>query len=137
MLEPEWLSIGDIEVLCKRIQIGSPAHQIILVANKQGTLESALDAPRNMFTYGEDDLTVLAARYAYGIAKGHVLIDGNKRLAFHAMVAFLRINDLVLIEPYPEFYAGQIEALVRDDIDTVDLARELARCVELAPEDAV
>ena len=31
-------------------------------------------------------------RYAFGLAKNHAFVDGNKRVAFLAMVVFLRKN---------------------------------------------
>ena len=37
-------------------------------------------------------MTSLAAAYAFGPARNHTFIDGNKRIAFVAMTAFLRLN---------------------------------------------
>ncbi len=60
-------------------------------------LESALARPRHLLAYGEPDAAALAAAYAYGIARNHPFIDGNKRTAFVAMTLFLECNghDLV------------------------------------------
>lgn len=56
-------------------------------------LESALARPQNMLAYDEDsDLARLAAAYAFGLAKNHPFVDGNKRIAFTAAVVFLRSN---------------------------------------------
>ena len=41
-----------------------------------------------------DDLAALAAAYAFGLARNHPFIDGNKRVAFVAMVLFLRRNGI-------------------------------------------
>ena len=49
-----------------------------------GLLESALGRPLNKFTYGETDLAVLAASYAFGIARNPPFVDGNKRTAVSA-----------------------------------------------------
>lgn len=57
-----------------------------------GLLESALDRPRNKFVYGETDLSALAAAYAFGIARNHPFIDGNKRAAFAALIVFLGLD---------------------------------------------
>jgi death-on-curing protein len=38
------------------------------------------------------DLTRLAASYAFGLAKNHAFVDGNKRIALIAAGTFLRIN---------------------------------------------
>lgn len=57
----------------------------------RGLLESAVGAPRNALPYVQS-LAELAGIYAYGIAKNHAFIDGNKRAAFYTMVAFLDGN---------------------------------------------
>lgn len=48
----------------------------------------------NLFAYGEPSLEDLAAAYAFGIAKAHAFVDGNKRTAFVTAVTFLRLNNL-------------------------------------------
>lgn len=56
-------------------------------------LDSALARPQNKHAYAaEFDLAGLAAAYAYGIARNHPFIDGNKRTAYLAMEVFLIIN---------------------------------------------
>lgn len=56
-------------------------------------LDSALARPQNKHAYAaEFDLAGLAAAYAYGIARNHPFIDGNKRAAYLAMEVFLIIN---------------------------------------------
>ena len=56
-------------------------------------LESALARPRQRWAYEEDaDLFDLAAAYAYGMAKNHPFVDGNKRTAFGVMAVFLALN---------------------------------------------
>lgn len=57
-----------------------------------GLLESALARPQNLATYGKPDLFDCAAAYAYGIAKNHPFIDGNKRAAFMGCGLFLLLN---------------------------------------------
>jgi death-on-curing protein len=63
----------------------------------QGLLESALARPVNLHAYGESDPFVLASAYAFGIARNHPSVDGNKRTAFLAAYLFLGINGLKLI----------------------------------------
>jgi death-on-curing protein len=60
----------------------------------EGLLDSALQRPQNKIEYEKPDLPSLAAAYAYGIAKNHPFIDGNKRTAFVASFTFLFINGL-------------------------------------------
>ena len=58
-----------------------------------GLLQSALARPMNAFYYNQVvSLSKLAACYAYGIAKNHAFIDGNKRTAYVVMRAFLLAN---------------------------------------------
>lgn len=59
----------------------------------QGLLESAVMAPQSGY-YGS--LVELAAVYLHGLAKNHPFIDGNKRVAFAASVAFLRIHGVAV-----------------------------------------
>ena len=59
----------------------------------EGLLESALARPQQKWHYGgKPDLPALAAAYAFGLAQNHPYIDGNKRVAFLAMVTFLGLN---------------------------------------------
>jgi len=58
----------------------------------QGLLESALARSRNLFAYGEASLAKLAAAYAFGIARNHPFVDGNKRTALVAAEGFLGLN---------------------------------------------
>lgn len=57
-----------------------------------GLLQSALARPENLAAYGDPDVHQMAASYAYGIAKNHPFIDGNKRTAFVVMEVFLLLN---------------------------------------------
>lgn len=59
-----------------------------------GLLESAMARPRNKQSYGEDDPFALAAAYAFGIARNHPFLDGNKRTAWVAARVFLRLNGI-------------------------------------------
>ena len=70
-----------------------------------GLLDSALARPLNRASYGEPDISELAAVYALGIAKNHPFIDGNKRTAFVALEVFLRLNGC-------RFTVGDAEAVV-------------------------
>lgn len=61
-----------------------------------GLLESAMMRPRNLAAYGEPDAAALAAAYAYGIARNHPFVDGNKRTAAVVSEAFLALNGWTL-----------------------------------------
>lgn len=58
----------------------------------EGLLDSALARAPNLAAYGEPDVAALAAAYAYGLAKDHPFVDGNKRAAFLAVGLFLGLN---------------------------------------------
>ncbi len=63
-----------------------------------GLLESALARPQNIHVYGTDaDLAALDAAYAFGIAKNHPFVDGNKRTALVAMRTFIVLNGADLL----------------------------------------
>jgi death-on-curing protein len=57
-----------------------------------GLLESALARPRNIDLYGGPDVFLLAAAYAFGVAKNHPFVDGNKRTALVLCELFLELN---------------------------------------------
>lgn len=58
----------------------------------KGLFESALARPQNLVAYGDPDAAALAASYAYGLAKNHAFVDGNKRTALVALEYFLALN---------------------------------------------
>ena len=94
MTEPVWLwtdlvlSIHDEQLR----QFGGPPG-----LRDQGLLESALGRPLNKYAYGSEDLAALAAAYGFGLARNHAFVDGNKRIAFLAMVTFLGLNEIEVI----------------------------------------
>jgi death-on-curing protein len=57
-----------------------------------GAFESTLARPINKWSYGEDDLASLAAAYAFGVARNHAFVDGNKRTAWVLARLFLSLN---------------------------------------------
>jgi death on curing protein len=58
----------------------------------EGLLDSALARPLNLVAYGDPDFADLAASYAFGLAKNHPFVDGNKRAAFLSAGLFLALN---------------------------------------------
>ena len=75
----------------------------------RGMLESAMARPLNLVAYGDPDAADLAASYAYGIARNHPFVDGNKRTAAVACETFVMLNGAVLeaddLELYPVYLA--------------------------------
>ncbi len=69
-------------------------------------LESALARPEQLHAYGDPapDLADLAAALAYGLARNHPFVDGNKRTALVISEGFLRFNGLKIVAPPEEKY---------------------------------
>lgn len=61
-----------------------------------GALLSALARPLNLAAYGEPDAPALAAAYAFGVARNHPFVDGNKRTAWVLARLFLQKNGVRL-----------------------------------------
>ena len=59
-------------------------------------LESAMARPLNLIAYGTPDVADLAAAYAFGIARNHPFVDGNKRTAAVVSEGFLFLNGVML-----------------------------------------
>lgn len=70
-----------------------------------GLLESALARAQNLAGYGSPDVAELAAAYAFGIARNHPFVDGNKRTAAVVSELFLRRNGFLLTATNAEVVA--------------------------------
>ena len=87
--EPRWLS-PEVALAVHDRQLAE--HSGPTGLRDPGMLESALARPLNRWGYGEDDPCALAAAYAFGIARNHPFVDGNKRTAWVMARLFLRLN---------------------------------------------
>lgn len=88
----------------------------------EGLLLSALARPENLQAYGENvDLTAMAASYAFGIAKNHPFLDGNKRTALVVAVTFLNLNGYDFDAPSGETYTVFLQ-LAEGTLSEDDLA---------------
>ncbi|MBV8751798.1 MAG: type II toxin-antitoxin system death-on-curing family toxin [Hyphomicrobiales bacterium] len=121
MRQLRWLSLEEVLVIHER-QLGRFGGAAGI--RDQGMLESALSRPRNKWEYEHADIVELAAAYAFGIARNHPFVDGNKRVAFLAMAAFLRLNG-VHFAPSQEAATAAILALAAGEIDETGLTRWL------------
>jgi death-on-curing protein len=67
----------------------------------EGALDSAIAQPQQGFAgeFVHEFPFGMAAAYGFHIAMNHAFRDGNKRTAFAAMVAFLRMNGWNFIQP--------------------------------------
>jgi death-on-curing protein len=84
--EPTWLLRSVIEAIHDE-QIAE--HGGASGIRGVGLLDSALARPLNLWAYAKPNVFELAAAYAFGIAKNHPFVDGNKRTAFLAAYLFL------------------------------------------------
>jgi death-on-curing protein len=89
----------------------------------EGLLQSALARPQNLLAYGSPppDLAGLAAAYAYGIARNHPFVDGNKRTALIVSRLFLLLNGMDLVATQEEKYSTFL-ALAAGELSEEDLA---------------
>jgi death on curing protein len=87
--EPRWLD-ADVALAVHDRQLAE--HGGGTGVRDQGMLESALARPINAWGYGVDDPAALAAAYAFGVARNHPFIDGNKRTAWVLARLFLALN---------------------------------------------
>jgi death-on-curing protein len=71
----------------------------------ESLLDSALAKPRNVFAYSDQpDLFRLAASYAFGIARNHAFVDGNKRTALVVSLTFLERNGWDIVAAKEDVY---------------------------------
>ena len=84
-------------------------------------LESAMARPLNLIAYGEPDVADLAAAYAFGIARNHPFVDGNKRTAAVVSETFLALNGWALACDDVEVVTTFL-ALAGDELDVETLA---------------
>ena len=87
----------------------------------EGLLDSALMRPQQLLSYGEPDFAGLAAAYAYGIARNHPFVDGNKRAALLAAGMFLMLNGHRLQASQADVVLT-IRALAAGDLEESSLA---------------
>ena len=90
MKEPNWL-LKSVVIAVHKMLISE--HGGVAVLRDEGLLDSALSRPLNRMAYDEQaNLFELAAAYAYGLARNHPFVDGNKRIALTAVAMFLGDN---------------------------------------------
>ena len=82
----------------------------------EGMLRSALERPINKWRYEQSDMAELAAAYAFG------LVDGNKRIAFMAMMGFLLKNGIAF-SPEPAQSTSIILSLAAGEVSEESLTR--------------
>lgn len=121
MTEPIWVRMDVVLAVHKR-QLAE--HGGAEGIRDQGLLVSALSRPKNKGSCAKDksDLASLAASYAFGIAKNHPFIDGNKRVAYVICRLFLRLNGVNIEATQEEKYLTFLK-LAAGEINEAELAQ--------------
>lgn len=117
--EPLWITYGQAVAIHSR-QLrrfgGAPGWR------DEGMLRSARERPINKWQYEQASLAELAAAYAFGLAKNHAFVDGNKRIAFMAMMTFL-VKNGVAFSPDPAQATQIILSLAAGEVSEESLTR--------------
>jgi len=121
MFEPVWVR-DDVARAVHRRQIAE--HGGGDGVRDAGLLDSALNKPKNLYHYSDPkpELAAMAASYAYGIARNHPFIDGNKRTAFVVCRLFLKLNGADIAASQEEKYSTFL-ALSAGDLTEEALAQ--------------
>lgn len=93
MREPIWIEVGDaIAFHDESLNEHGGAEGV----RDASALEAALARPKNLLAYSESgpSLYQMAAAYAFGIARSHPFVDGNKRTAFIVSLTFLALHGI-------------------------------------------
>lgn len=126
MSEPVWLTEEMALAVHARL---TEEHGSRSGIRDRDLLASAIARPRNAAAYGEPSLTDLAASLAFGIARNHPFIDGNKRVALMAAYVFLGLNGLRLTAPEAEAIAMTV-GLASGAVDEAEFGAWLASNAE-------
>ena len=118
-VEPTWLTPELVKAFQGRQLrlFGGPPG-----IHDEGALESALGRPVNRSAYEQADLAELAAAYAFGIARNHPFVDGNKRAALLALITLLGLNGVDFLVDEAEAVV-MIRGLAAGEIDEAGLTR--------------
>lgn len=113
-----WVPIATIYVIHDR-QISR--HGGAAGLRDASLLEAGCARPMNLAAYERPDAFDIAAAYAFGIAKAHAFVDGNKRTGLVAALTFLRLNGFGL-RPDPIEGVRMMEQLAASEVDEAEFA---------------
>ncbi|HET6567024.1 MAG TPA: type II toxin-antitoxin system death-on-curing family toxin [Rhodothermales bacterium] len=130
--EPHWLTAAQVRILHSeslRLFGGVPGIR------DTNLFESALARPQQLYAYGDDaSIFDLAAAYAFGLARNHAFLDGNKRVALLSIRAFLFLNGY-RFEPGQVETVTTIENLAAGSVDQAELATWIRNNAVPKPKD--
>lgn len=119
-MAPGWIWVAT------EVALAAHAEQLAEHGGAEGVrdgamLESVMARPRNLVAYEEPDAAALAAAYAYGIARNHPFVDGNKRTATVVSETFLVLNRHSLTATDAELVVAML-ALAAGELSEEELA---------------
>lgn len=88
-----WVEVAAVYAIHDRL---IAEHGGLEGVRDRAVVESAMARPQHLFTYGKPDAADLASAYAFGLARNHGFVDGNKRVAWTVTRLFLVRNGLEL-----------------------------------------
>ncbi|UYO43809.1 type II toxin-antitoxin system death-on-curing family toxin [Rhodopseudomonas palustris] len=119
MSEPFWLTRQMIVAIHdEQLAIHGGAGGL----RDEGMLDSALDRPRNKWSYEQAELPELAASYTFDIARNRPFVDGNKRASLLALHTFLAVNGIDFIVSEADA-AAMILSLTAGEVSEASLTR--------------
>lgn len=104
----------------------------------ESLLDSALARPQQLDAYGDPapDLADLAASLAYGLARNHPFVDGNKRTAHVCYRVLLALNGVILVASDEDKYIRML-ALAEGSLPEAEFAAWLRQHIARDAGDAV
>jgi death-on-curing protein len=108
-----WLEADELAAIHSELiaEFGGPPG-----LRDRGLLESAAARPRHLINYEQPTAFELAAAYAFGLARNHPFVDGNKRTALVAAFTFLELNgwevqaeEAAAVLVFQDLAAGKLE----------------------------
>jgi death on curing protein len=117
----EHLTVEDLLVIAEEV-IGSPVVRDI------GLLDAAAHRPRAS-AFGKDAYPTIhekAAALLEAVVRDHALVDGNKRLAWAAVVVFYDVNGFDLDPPSADEAVELVVAVAAGQMELAKLTERLA-----------
>jgi death-on-curing protein len=104
----------------------------------EGMLDSALGRPRQRHAYGDPppDLAELAASLAFGLARNHPFVDGNKRTAHVCYRTFLLLNNADVVADEQTKYLTML-SLAEGSLSESGFAEWLRNHLRVLPDHSV
>lgn len=119
-----YLTLAELLRVAERVVEADPK------VRDYGLLESALARPQAS-VFGQDaypTLDVKAAALLHSLARNHALVDGNKRLALGALIAFYGLNGRRLTLTNDAAY----DLVIQVAAGGMDLVSDIARVLQTA-----